>query len=120
SLRGDPDLIRSAIENVVRNGLRHTPAQSEVEVRLDCTNGATSDAVICIRDRGPGIPPHELEKVFEPFYRLDDSRARGTGAAGLGLAIARRAVAVHGGKVTAHNVDGGGLQVELSFPLRSA
>jgi signal transduction histidine kinase len=70
-----------------------------------------------VSDAGPGVPPEALEKLFEPFYRLDDARGRQTGGVGLGLAITERAVRFHGGKVRASNRDGGGLIVEIRLPM---
>jgi signal transduction histidine kinase len=71
---------------------------------------------IRIRDRGPGIPGPELERVFEPFHRLDGSRSRDTGGTGLGLSIARQIARLHGGTLTLRNLDGGGLEAILSLP----
>ena len=68
---------------------------------------------------GPGVPADALEKLFEPFYRLDEARGRQTGGVGLGLAITERAVRFHGGKVSAHNRAEGGLRVEIRLPLFS-
>jgi two-component system sensor histidine kinase CpxA len=73
-------------------------------------------ARIEVRDHGPGVPPTSLEDLFRPFYRLDDSRERKTGGAGLGLAITKQAVVLHGGKVIAENAPGGGLEVQITLP----
>jgi two-component system sensor histidine kinase CpxA len=75
--------------------------------------------VLNVSDSGPGVPPDALDKLFEPFYRLDDARGRLTGGVGLGLAITERAVRFHGGKVSAHNRAEGGLRVEIRLPLIS-
>jgi signal transduction histidine kinase len=72
---------------------------------------------VMVSDSGPGVPEDALGKMFEPFYRLDDSRGRLTGGAGLGLAITERAVRFHGGRVSAANRTGGGLTVEIRLPL---
>ncbi len=94
------------IENAVKYGgaalIRVTETQNELE--------------ILIRDRGPGIPAAELEKVFEPFYRLEESRNRETGGTGLGLTIARAVAENHGGRLILRNVDGGGLEACLTLP----
>jgi signal transduction histidine kinase len=115
---GNPELLRSAFENVVRNAVRYTAAGSEVEIRLSCRpqNGSASLAVITVRDHGPGVPDQEISNLFRPFYRLDAARERQTGGAGLGLAIAERAVRLHRGTITARNAEGGGLAVEIQLP----
>src|SRR5579864_6134246 len=115
---GNPELLRSAFENVVRNAVRYTTAGSEVEIRLSCRpqNGSAPLAVITVRDHGPGVPDQEIGNLFRPFYRLDAARERQTGGAGLGLAIAERAVRLHQGSITARNAEGGGLVVEIRLP----
>jgi two-component system, OmpR family, sensor histidine kinase CpxA len=118
---GNPALLRSAIENVVRNALRYTAEGTEVEVRLDClTEGNDARAVIHVMDSGPGVPEESLEKLFRPFYRLADARDRQTGGVGLGLSITERAVRLHGGSVKAMNRPGGGLLVEIRLPALPA
>jgi two-component system sensor histidine kinase CpxA len=114
-MRGHPTLVRSALDNVIRNAVRHTAEATTVDVRIDCHEGV---AETTIRDHGPGVPEEHLERLFEPFSRLTDARERSTaGGAGLGLAIARRAVEVHGGTMTARNHPVGGLEVEIRIPL---
>ena len=114
---GNPGLLRSAFENVVRNAVRYTAPGSEVEIRLSCrTQNGGSQAVISVRDHGPGVPDQEVGNLFRPFYRLDAARERQTGGVGLGLAIAERAVRLHQGTITAHNAQGGGLEVEIRLP----
>ena len=113
----DPDLLRSAIENVVRNATRYTAEGTTVEIRLEReTAGAGDDIVVRVLDSGPGVPPEDLEKIFQPFYRLDNARNRQTGGAGLGLSIADRAVRLHGGRVRASNRPEGGLEVKIQIP----
>lgn len=116
-IKGDAQLIASAVDNVVRNALRHTPPQSAVVVTLT----ATVDAVVIgVRDRGPGVPDSELERIFMPFHRVEAGRNRETGGVGLGLAIARRAATLHGGTIVAENVADGGLLVSIHLPLNGA
>jgi two-component system sensor histidine kinase CpxA len=118
---GNPDLLRSAVENVIRNAIHYTAQQTEVEVRLTCeTNRAAFEGTISIRDHGPGVPDSSLEALFRPFFRLDESRERSTGGVGLGLAIAQRAVKVHGGVIKARNCEGRGLEVIITFPVLSS
>lgn len=116
-VEADPDLLRSAIENVVRNATRYTAEGTTVEVRLERQPAANGEEiVICVRDSGPGVPNESLQKIFEPFYRLDDARNRQTGGAGLGLSIADRAIRLHGGQLRASNRKEGGLEVEIRIP----
>ena len=117
-VRGNASLLHSAIENVVRNAIRYTQEGSSVDVELGGDERtAVHEAVLRVHDSGPGVPAAALEKLFEPFYRLDDARGRQTGGVGLGLAITERAVRFHGGKVKAFNREGGGLTVEIRLPL---
>jgi two-component system sensor histidine kinase CpxA len=110
---GDAPLLRSAIENVVRNGVRHTARGTAVDVTLTFA----SPPSIAVRDHGPGVPPGELDAIFRPFHRVDTSRDRSLGGVGLGLAIAKSAIEAHGGAVTARNVDGGGLEVVMTLAV---
>jgi two-component system, OmpR family, sensor histidine kinase CpxA len=119
-VRGNASLLHSAIENVVRNAIRYTGEGTTVEIQLQRTeNSNGAEALVAVTDYGPGVPPDSLEKLFQPFYRLDDSRGRLTGGVGLGLAITERAVRFHGGRVAAYNRAEGGLLVEIRLPLIS-
>jgi signal transduction histidine kinase len=113
TLRGDEELLRRAIENVVRNSIRYTPEGSQVEVSLET---ACNTVRIAVRDYGPGVPDWALTKIFHTFFRVDDSRDSSTGGAGLGLAIAKRAISLHHGNVWAENA-GPGLRVRIELPL---
>jgi len=117
-VEADPDLLRSAVENVVRNATRYTAEGTTVEVRLERQQTAHGEEEIIVRvlDCGPGVPEEALPKIFEPFYRLDDARNRQTGGAGLGLSIADRAIRLHGGQLRASNRKEGGLEVEIRIP----
>jgi signal transduction histidine kinase len=119
SINGIEELLRSAVENVVRNAVRFTPEGTAVEVALQRQNGGGGNfAVISVRDHGNGVPEDSLEKIFYPFYRAEDARDRQSGGGtGLGLAITERAVRMHGGSVTAANAKDGGLAVELRLKL---
>ena len=117
-VRGNDSLLHSAVENVVRNAIRYTQEGTSVEIELAREDRASGpEAVLKVSDAGPGVPPEALEKLFQPFYRLDDARGRLTGGVGLGLAITERAVRFHGGRVAASNRPSGGLQVEIRLPL---
>lgn len=111
---GTPILLHSAIENVVRNATRYTNEGTTVHVSLARAEESTgAEAVIRVSDSGPGVPEDALDKLFRPFYRIDDARGRQTGGAGLGLAITERAVRLHGGTVRACNRLEGGLVIEI-------
>jgi two-component system sensor histidine kinase CpxA len=117
-VRGNGSLLHSAVENVIRNAIRYTQEETSVEVELSSeSHGGANEAVLRVSDSGPGVPADSLDKLFEPFYRLDDARGRQTGGVGLGLAITERAVRFHGGKVRAFNRERGGLTVEIRLPL---
>ncbi len=109
----DPTWMASAIENVVRNAVRHAPTASEVVITL-VQHAAT--VAITVRDHGSGVPETELAKIFEPFYRVASARERDSGGEGLGLAITARVMTAQGGRVEARNAPGGGLEVELVLP----
>ena len=106
---GNETLLRSAIENVVRNGVRYTKEGTAVSVAL--TNGSR-EARISIVDHGGGVPEEELAKLFRPFHRVEESRDRGSGGTGLGLAIAEQAVRAHKGTISAVNT-ADGLKVDI-------
>lgn len=108
---GKPQALKRCLTNLVDNAVKFgTRATIAVE------DGAA--LVIRVRDEGPGIPLDELERVFEPFYRLESSRNRDTGGTGLGLSIARDVAQVHGGSLVAQNLPGGGLEALLVLPRR--
>jgi signal transduction histidine kinase len=111
-ISGDSELLRRAIENPLRNAIRHSPPGSLVEVTCD---GNAELAVISIRDWGPGVPDSALQEIFKPFYRVESDRDRNTGGSGLGLAIVERVVALHRGSVKAENA-APGLRVEIRLP----
>lgn len=110
------DLLHKCFENILRNALKYTAADTEVTVDLRGTEDGFS---ICIEDRGPGVPEGELERIFDPLYRVDTVRHRATGGYGLGLAIARRAMEQHGGELQAINT-GEGLRVIATLPAESS
>ncbi|KTD82259.1 two-component system sensor histidine kinase CpxA [Legionella waltersii] len=111
----DERLIHRAIENIVRNAAHYSPKNESVT--LSAYYNETRDQVIIdIADKGPGVPEEQLEKIFNPFYRVDTSRTKKTGGYGLGLAIASRAIALHQGEIRAENRAGGGLLVRIMLP----
>ncbi|HZF30472.1 MAG TPA: ATP-binding protein [Gammaproteobacteria bacterium] len=114
SLLGDPDGLKSAVENVVRNALIYSDPAQLIEVRLEAKAG---EAAVRVLDRGPGVAPEDLAKIFEPFYRTDQSRDHRQDGQGIGLAITARVTELHHGSVRALNRPDGGLEVVLKFPL---
>jgi two-component system sensor histidine kinase CpxA len=113
---GNEELLRRAIENVIRNAVRYTPLGASVEVEMHLLD---SGVEIAVRDYGPGIPAHLAERVFDPFYRLDSSRCENNGGVGLGLAIARRAIRLHQGDIGVESASPGTLvRIALPVPAR--
>jgi two-component system sensor histidine kinase CpxA len=100
----------------LRNALRYT-SDAGAEVGLSCEGGTI---LLTVRDHGPGVPESDLGRLFEPFYRVSEARDRDSGGFGLGLAIAARAVALHGGVIRAENAPAGGLQVTVTLPASPA
>ena len=112
---GDSEMIRRAVENVLRNAIRHSPGGSKIVMSLESRNGS---ALIGIRDHGSGVPEETLSQIFRPFFRVEDDRSRDSGGMGIGLAIAQRAVRVHHGEIRAANQNPG-LLVTIELPLAS-
>ena len=112
TIRGFEELVRSAVENVVRNAIRHTGEGTAVGISLQIVEAR---ALLRVRDYGPGVPENMLSEVFLPFRRVAEGNSDG---AGLGLAIAERAVNVHRGTIRARNAPNGGLIVEIELPLQ--
>jgi two-component system OmpR family sensor kinase len=110
---GNRELLRSAIENVLRNAVHYSPQDKPVEVLVA---RLSSGLEILIRDHGPGVPPADLERIFEPFYRVAESRDRDSGGEGIGLAITSQVMKAHGGCAEAVNAPGSGFEVRLSLP----
>ena len=114
TVTGNEDLLRSALENVLRNAVKYTREGTTVEVSVRSRAGRVT---LVVRDQGPGVPPGELERIFDPFYRTDAARQRETGGAGLGLSIASQIVRAHHGAIRAFNERDGGLGIEIVLPL---
>jgi two-component system OmpR family sensor kinase len=110
---GDPELLQRALENVLRNAVKYSPAGNEITLttRLD---DSKEHLTVSILDQGPGVPESELKLIFEPFYRGSNTNTAGHG---LGLAIAIRIVEAHGGGIDARNREQGGLQVDIVLPV---
>jgi signal transduction histidine kinase len=108
---GRPTALKRAFANLVDNAVKYG---ERARVTLET---ASASLVVTIEDDGPGVPTGELDRVFEPFYRLETSRSRETGGAGLGLALVRAAVAAHGGDVMLGNRPEGGLRATVTLPV---
>jgi signal transduction histidine kinase len=114
SVEGDRELLFRAVENVLRNAVRFSPNGTLVEVTAE---RAADQAVIRIRDHGPGVPQEALARIFEPFFCVAQARDRESGGYGIGLAITARVAALHGGSVRAANAAPSGLALEITLPL---
>jgi len=109
---GRPQPLKRCLGNLLDNALKYGNSATML------VDDAPDRLIIRVRDRGPGIPEAQLERVFEPFYRLEGSRSRDTGGTGLGLSIARQIAQVHGGTLKLHNPKDGGLEAVLTLPRR--
>ena len=112
-VHGNPELLRRAVENVLRNAIRYSPEKSPIELSVGEKPGS---AAIAVRDYGPGVPDEALSHIFDPFFRVEQARNTIGGGSGLGLSIAKRAIQVHRGAITAQNATPG-LLVTISIPL---
>lgn len=113
AVSGDPELLRRAVENVLRNAIRYSPEHAPIDVVLSEKSGCAS---ITVRDYGPGVPAELLSQIFEPFFQVEQAREADTGNIGLGLSIAKRAVQLHHGTITAQNASPG-LEVRITIPV---
>jgi len=110
---GSRELLRRAIENVLRNGIRYSPKKSEIQLSVAEDE---HEAVITVRDFGPGVPDSAITRIFDPFFRVEDARDTNGGGSGMGLSIAKRAVQLHHGSIVAENALPG-LRVRITIPL---
>jgi two-component system sensor histidine kinase CpxA len=116
-VNGNALLLRSAIENVIRNAVKYTKPGTAVEISMRKDAEKSGGIIIHVRDHGPGVPEEILPHLFEPFVRVEAARDRSSGGHGLGLAIADRAIRLYGGGITARNEHGEGLSVLIRLPL---
>jgi signal transduction histidine kinase len=111
---GDRLVLREAVTNVLDNAIKYGPLNSTVMISVDRN---TDHALLTIADEGPGVPAEHRERIFHRFFRLDEARSRDGGGAGLGLAIAKWAVEIHGGRITVNGRQGGGSEFLIQLPL---
>jgi heavy metal sensor kinase len=112
--------LRMAVINLLDNAVKYSPPSTSIHVQLNRVNGeslSSGHLNLAIEDEGPGIPPAEASRVFERFYRLDESRARETGGAGLGLAIAKWSIEAHGGRILLDSYPGKGSAFNIRLPV---
>jgi two-component system sensor histidine kinase CpxA len=110
---GDQALLRSAIENILRNAVQYSDEGTTVSVTVGCDH---ADATLIVTDTGPGLGEKEISQIFQPFFRGGEARSRRSDGYGLGLAIASRAISLHKGTIRAHNT-GRGLAVSIRLPF---
>lgn len=108
----DRELLRRAVENLIRNAIRYSPEEAPIDILLA---QGTGNVTIMVRDYGMGVPDESLDRIFEPFFRVDEARDKDSGGVGLGLSIVKRVVHLHHGTVSAHNAHPG-LRVEINLP----
>ena len=115
-IHGYPEMLHRAIENVVRNAIRHTDEGTTVDISIETKNLEKDPIILTIKDHGPGVPSAALPHLFKPFYRVEGDRGRKTGGTGVGLAIAYRAIKLHDGEIRAENSRDGGLKIIITIP----
>jgi signal transduction histidine kinase len=113
-VEGDRTVIRQAIINLLHNAIKYSPVGSTIRVRIEETQRGT--VTLEVQDSGPGIPAEHAERIFDRFYRLDNSRTRSAGGFGLGLAIAQWAITSNGGNLTVASVAGQGSTFRIELP----
>lgn len=118
-VKANAELLRRALENIIRNAVHYTEEDTIVEVNIQDSIEQKGWISLSVCDHGTGVPNEKLSLLFEPFVRLSEARDRSSGGYGLGLAIAERAIRLHGGQISACNRDGGGLCVFVQLPLKN-
>ncbi len=114
TIEADPAKLHDIVRNLVENAVNYSPEEAAIDIEARARDRMVD---IVVSDSGPGIPPEDLRRVFERFYRVDKARAR-PGGTGIGLAIVRHLVELHGGQVTAENRPGGGARFTVTLPVR--
>jgi two-component system OmpR family sensor kinase len=111
---GEESRLRQVLANLVGNVVQHTPSGTPVEIAVGML--PTGEGALEVHAHGPGIDPDHAARVFERFYRVDASRGRDSGGAGLGMAIVAAIVDAHGGSVRLAQTPGGGTTVRVTLP----
>jgi signal transduction histidine kinase/DNA-binding response OmpR family regulator/ligand-binding sensor domain-containing protein len=120
-VRYDPDQMEKIVGNLLGNALKFTPPGGRVELRAVTEGeGANGWAIVEVQDTGPGIPAAHQPRVFDRFYQVDDSPRRAHGGAGIGLALARELVDLHGGDLSLRSVEGAGSTFVVRLPLATS
>jgi signal transduction histidine kinase len=114
TVEADPPLLRRALDNLLDNAEKFSEPGSPISLSAEAASNGK--LVLVVSDRGIGIDAAELERIFEPFYRTDRSRARATGGVGLGLALARRIVEAHDGRIVAESEPERGSRFRIELP----
>lgn len=114
TIRADRLILREAVTNVLDNAIKYGPDGSTVTIRVD---RVADEGLLAIADEGPGVPTEHRDRIFHRFFRIDEARSRERGGAGLGLAIAKWAVEIHGGRITVHEPRSGGSEFRIYLPL---
>jgi len=115
ALTSNRELLRRAVENVLRNAIRYSPRDSAIRVTLA---EADHKVLVVVRDYGPGVSPEFLGRIFDPFFRVEEARVASGGGSGLGLSIAKRAVQLHRGTIVAENASPG-LRICITIPMQT-
>lgn len=112
-VHGDPELLMTALRNLIDNAIRYSPENTRIGVGIKSKKGT---ALVSVKDQGPGIPNDEQDRIFERFYRVDAARSRQTGGTGLGLSIVKHVMAQHGGEISLWSTPGQGSTFTVSLP----
>jgi anti-sigma regulatory factor (Ser/Thr protein kinase) len=112
----DAEAVRDVVDHLLRNALRHAPERSEITLSASCANGM---AQVAVRDHGPGIPPEQLARLFQPFVHVQTPDAPGSQGSGLGLAYCRQVIERHRGAIRAESAEGEGTTVTFTLPVAS-
>lgn len=116
TVTADEARVKTVFQNVLENALKFSAGQKKaVQVSLETV---ADNMVVTVRDFGPGIPAGEKDRIFEPFYRVDKSRAKETGGYGLGLSLCREIMLAHGGDIRLESEIGKGATITLQFPVQ--
>lgn len=116
-IAGDSDLLYSMLENIIRNGVRHTPEGGTLQIEAEAR---IRDAAIFVRDQGPGVPREQLNRIFEPFYQVKaEGDGNYSGLLGIGLSISKAIAELHGGSISCKNLSEGGCEFAVHLPIES-